>query len=90
MIREEQRQQLNQYKDKAYINAILAEESNNYYPFIKNITSIPLIICNSVTVCINAIIEDENTLNILNVILNSSTGFILGLISNFIIYEKIN
>ena len=40
-------------------------------------------------VCINSIIEDQNLLKILNIILNSSTGLILGLISNFKIYEKI-
>ena len=90
MITEEQRLLLNQYKDKAYINAILAEESNNYYQFIKNIINIPLIICNSVMVCINSMITDQDTLKILNIILNSSTGLILGLISNFKIYEKIN
>jgi uncharacterized membrane protein required for colicin V production len=33
---------------------------------------------------------DQDTLKILNIILNSSTGLILGLISNFKIYEKIN
>jgi hypothetical protein len=41
-------------------------------------------------VCINSIIEDQNTLKILNIILNSSTGLILSLISNFKIYEQIN
>jgi len=41
-------------------------------------------------VVINSIILDENTLKILNIILNSSSAIILSLISNFKIYEKIN
>ena len=90
MITGEQRLLLMQYKDRAYINALLAEESNNYYQFIKNVINIPLIICNSVMVCINSIITEQDLLKILNIILNSSTGLILGLISNFKIYEKIN
>ena len=41
-------------------------------------------------VCINSIITDQDTLKILNIILNASTGLIIGMISNFKIYEKIN
>ena len=41
-------------------------------------------------VCINSIITDQDTLKVLNIILNSSTGLILGMISNFKIYKKIN
>lgn len=90
MITQAQELLLQQYKDKAFINAIMAEESHNYYSFIKNLINIPLIICNSVMVCINSIITDQDTLKILNIILNSSTGLIIGMISNFKIYEKIN
>ena len=90
MITSQQELLLRQYKEKAFINAILSEESHNHYSFIKNLINIPLIICNSVMVCINSIITDQDTLKILNIILNSSTGLILGMISNFKIYEKIN
>jgi len=41
-------------------------------------------------VVINSIVLDDNTLKILNIILNSSSAIILSLISNFKIYEKIN
>ncbi len=51
--------------------------------------NIPLIICNSAMVCINSSITDQELLKILNIILNSSTGLILSLISNFKIYEHI-
>lgn len=90
MITQAQELLLKQYKEKSFVSAILAEESCNYYSFIKNIINIPLIICNSVMVCINSIITDQDTLKILNIILNASTGLIIGMISNFKIYEKIN
>ena len=79
MITDSQQQLLKQYQDKAYINALLAEESANYYNFIKNIINIPLIICNTAMVCINSIIVDQDLLKILNIILNSSTDLILSL-----------
>ena len=41
-------------------------------------------------VCINSIIENQQLLKILNIILNSSTGLILSLISNFHIHESIS
>ena len=90
MITEKQIELLKQYKDKAYINSLLAEQSYNYYVFIKNVVNIPLIITNSAMVIINAVIEDQNLLKVLNIILNSSTGLILSLISNFKIYENIS
>jgi hypothetical protein len=90
MITQVQELLLKQYKEKAFISALLCEESCNYYSFIKNMINIPLIVSNSVMVCINSIIEDQNTLKTLNIILNSSTGLILGMISNFKVYEKIN
>ena len=90
MITEKQLELLNAYKDRCFISALLCEASANNYSFIKNIINIPLIICNSVMVVINSIVIEQETLKILNIILNSSTGIILGLISNFKIYEKIN
>lgn len=88
-ITDQQRELLIQYKEKAFISSILAEESNNYFSFVKNMINIPLIITNSAMVIINAIIVDQEMLKILNIILNSSTGLILSLISNFKIYENI-
>ncbi len=58
-----------------------------YYSFIKNIINKPLIICNSAMVCINSYVTDQELFKILNIISNSSTGFILSFISNFMIYE---
>ena len=86
---EEQLNLLKKYRELTYINSLLAEQSYNYYVFIKNLVNIPLIIVNSAMVVINATITDEQLLKILNIILNSSTGLILSLISNFKIYESI-
>ena len=89
MITTQQQLLLRQYQEKSFVSSILAEESYNYYNFTKNIINIPLIICNSAMVCINSIITDDELLKILNIILNSSTGLILSLISNFKVYEHI-
>jgi len=88
-ITEQQKELLIQYKEKAFISSVLAEESNNYFTFIKNLINIPLIVTNSAMVIINAIIVDQELLKVLNIILNSSTGLILSLISNFKVYENI-
>jgi hypothetical protein len=88
-ITEQQKELLIQYKEKAFISSLLAEESNNYFTFIKNLINIPLIVTNSAMVIINAIIVDQELLKVLNIILNSSTGLILSLISNFKVYENI-
>ena len=89
MITEEQKSLLIAYKERAFISALLSEESYNYYNFVKNIINIPLIITNSTMVVMNAIIIDPELLKILNIILNASTGLILSLIANFKIYENI-
>ena len=89
MITDQQLELLKQYKDKSYINTLLAEQSYDYYNFVKNIINIPLILCNTIMVIKNSIITDQDLLKILNIILNSSTGLIISMISNFKIYEKI-
>jgi len=88
MITEQQMELLKQYKEKAFVSCLLAEQSHSRYVFIKNIINIPLIVTNSAMVIINAIITDQDLLKVLNIILNSSTGLILSLISNFKIYEN--
>ena len=74
MVTDQQLELLKQYKDKSYINALLAEQSYDYYDFVKNIINTPLIICNTAMVIINSIIDNQDLLKILNIILNSSTA----------------
>ncbi len=83
MITDRQQSLLKQYQERSYVSSILAEESYNYYYFIKNVINIHLIICNSVMVCINSTITDQQLLKIMNIILNSSTGFKLSFVSSF-------
>ena len=90
MISNTQLELLKQYKEKCYISGLLSEQSYNYYVFIKNLINIPLIVVNSAMVVINSIITEPELLKILNIILNSSTGLILSLISNFHIHESIS
>ena len=89
MITNTQLELLKQYKERCYISGLLSENSYNYYVFIKNVINIPLIVVNSAMVVINSTITDQELLKVLNIILNSSTGLILSLISNFKIYENI-
>ena len=72
-----------------YILCLLAEQSYDYFVFVKNLINIPLIITNSAMVVINSTITDQELLEILKFLLNSSTGLILSLISNFKIYQNI-
>jgi hypothetical protein len=89
MISQQQQDLLKQYKERCFISCLLAEQSYEYFVFVKNLINIPLIITNSAMVVINSTITDQQLLEILNIILNSSTGLILSLISNFKIYENI-
>jgi ERCC4-type nuclease len=90
MITEAQKEVLIIYKEKSYVSSLLAEQSYNYYVWVKNAVNIPLIISNTIMVCINSIIVDQDLLKVLNIILNASTGLILSLISNFHIHENIS
>lgn len=81
---------LRSYKDKAYIMGILCEQSYNHYSFVKNMINIPLILVNTAMTVLNSAIFDANDLKIPNIILNSTTGVIIGLISSFKVYEKIH
>jgi hypothetical protein len=60
MITEQQMELLRQYKEKAFVSCLLAEQSHSHYVFIKNIINILLIITNSAMVIINAIIADQD------------------------------
>ena len=80
---------LQSYKDKAYIMSILCEQSYNHYSFVKNMINIPLIIVNTALTILNSAIFDANDMKIPNILLNSTTGIIIGLISSFKVYEKI-
>jgi len=89
MITEIQRDLLKSYKDKSFIMMILCEQSYNEYTFIKNIINVPLILVNTAMTALNSIVMNADDMKIPNILLNSTTGVIIGLISSFKIYEKI-
>jgi len=89
MITEIQQEVLKSYKDKAFIMVLLCEQSYNEYVFIKNIINIPLILVNTAMTALNSIVANADDMKIPNILLNSTTGIIIGLISSFKIYEKI-
>ena len=82
MLSDQQINLLKAYQDKAFVSSILSEKSSNYYGFLKNLFSIPLILSNSIICIINSSTIDSNQLKIINVILNGFTTLILTL-TNF-------
>jgi hypothetical protein len=64
MITEQQVNLLNAYRDRSFVNSILAEQSYNYYNWLKNIINVPLIISNTAMVAINGSIENQELLKI--------------------------
>lgn len=89
MINETQKDLLQSYKEKSFVMMLLCEQSYNQNVFIKNIINIPLILVNTAMTVLNSAIFDANDMKIPNILLNSTTGIIIGLISSFKIYEKI-
>ena len=89
MLTENQQELLISYRDKAFIMMLLCEQSYNEHVFIKNIINIPLILVNTAMTALNSIVENADDMKIPNILLNSTTVIILGLISSFKIYEKI-
>lgn len=89
MITDNQLELLKSYKDKSFVMMLLCEQSYNEYTFIKNIINIPLILVNTAMTILNSAVFDANDMKIPNILLNSTTGVIIGLISSFKIYEKI-
>ena len=88
-LNEQQRTLLISYRDKSYVSAILYEEHSNYYSFIHQIFSIPIILTSSAMTVINSSFNPED-MKIVNIILNASTSLILSLVNNFRFNERAN
>ena len=81
---------LKSYKDKSYVMGVLCQKSFEYFNFIKSICNIPLIIISSAMAILNSSSFDGNEMKIPNVVINSLTAMIVGIINNFRINEKEN
>ena len=86
---EQQKSLLRSYRDKTYVSAILYEEHSNYYSFIHQLFSIPVILTSSAMTVINSSFNPDD-MKIVNIILNASTSLILSLVSNFRFNERAN
>ena len=88
-LNEQQRTLLISYRDKSYVSAILYEEHSNYYSFIHQIFSIPIILTSSAMTVINSSFNPED-MKIVIIFLNASTSLILSLVNNFRFNERAN
>ena len=79
---------LKSYKDKSYVMGVLCQKSFEYFNFIKSICNIPLIIISSAMAILNSSAFDGNEMKIPNVVINSLTAMIVGIINNFRVNEK--
>lgn len=79
---------LKSYKDKSYIMGVLCEKSFEHFNFIKSICNIPLILISGVMAILNSSSFDGNEMKIPNIVINSLTAMIIGIINNFRINEK--
>tara|TARA_B000000475_G_scaffold185958_1_gene149980 strand:- start:231 stop:806 length:576 start_codon:yes stop_codon:yes gene_type:complete len=79
---------LKSYKDKSYVMGVLCQKSFEYFNFIKSICNIPLIIISSAMAILNSSSFDGNEMKIPNVVINSLTAMIVGIINNFRVNEK--
>lgn len=88
MLTREQIKLLEDYRDKTFIISILAEESCNFYSFIKSIISFPLIISSGIMTVMNSSELEPSVLKPVNIILNALTTLLISFISNYKIAEK--
>jgi hypothetical protein len=84
----QQKELMFKYRDKSYICAILCQESNEWYGFLKTITNIPLIIISTGLTVLNSIDDVDNKIKLVNIVFNATFALTLALINNYKISEK--
>ena len=85
----EQKQLLQDYRDRAYISAMLCEQEQNLNIFYRHLFNLPLIFISSIMSVLNGSDFNPNNMNIPNIILNISTSLILSLSGTFKFNDKI-
>ena len=88
MIEQNQINLLVAYRDRSYVYAVLCNRSFEFFSFIRSITNIPLILISSIMAIMNSSTFDAESMKLYNIIINSLTALLLGLISNFKLAEK--
>ena len=76
------------YQERCFINSLLFEQMMNHNIFVRNILNLPLIIISAVLTILNSIMEEKD-MKIINIVLNGTVGFILSMMNNFKINDKI-
>jgi len=79
---------LKSYRDKSYVFAALCNSSYEFFSLLKSICNIPLILTSSIMAILNSGSFTADDMKLPNIIINSLTALMLGLITNFNISEK--
>ena len=79
---------INEYFDKSYITSILCELSYNYYSFLYQILMFPTILSSSVLTDLNSSSIDENSVKIINIVINGMNTILLSVNSNFKLNDR--
>jgi len=77
-----------QYKDKCYVYSQMCNSTYEFFSFLRSIINIPLIIISSIMAILNSGSFSSEDMKLPNIVINSVTALILGLISNFKLAEK--
>lgn len=81
---------INDYFDKSYTTSILCELSYNYYSFLHQMLIFPTIFSSSVLTVLNSSSIDENSVKIINIVINGINTILLAVNSNFKLNDRYN
>ena len=81
---------LQEYRDKCFIYNILCEKSTEFYSFMKNIVSIPLLISSAIMTIFNSGSFKPEEMQTPNIVVNACTTIIISFMNNFKLAEKCN
>jgi len=84
------KQILKEYRDRCYINSILAEASHTYYNTINNIIIFPTILGSSVLTCLNSSNIESDQIKYINISINGIITIILAITTQYKLYDRIN
>lgn len=73
---------VNEYFDKSYICTLLCELSYEYYSFLYQLLIFPTIISSSILTILNTSALDENSIKIINIVINGINTILLTINSN--------
>ncbi len=84
------KQILKEYRDRCYINSILAEASHTFYNTINNIIIFPTILGSSILTCLNSSNIETEQIKYINISINGIITIILAITTQYKLYDRIN